>query len=252
MIKEYFNIIILIWIGIALLLFPVLLKISAPYGRHTRKGWGAVLPNRLGWVIMETPSLIVFLIFSLTGQNSPSGLTWLFIVIWTVHYTNRAFIYPMRTHTKGKMMPLIIIAFAICFNLVNGFMNGFYFGTIRPGFQINLALDIRFITGVILFFVGAFINVQSDNILLSLRKKTTNGYVIPEGGVFKYVSCPNFFGEILEWGGFALMTWSPAALAFVIWTIVNLLPRGIDHHKWYKEKFPDYPAKRKAIIPFLL
>jgi steroid 5-alpha reductase family enzyme len=70
--------------------------------------------------------------------------------------------------------------------------------------------------------------------------------------LFRYVSCPNFLGEILEWTGFAIMTWSPAALAFAVWTLVNLVPRALDHHNWYRSRFEDYPPGRKALIPFVL
>ena len=35
-----FNLLVLIWIGFALLLFPVIMKISAPYGRHARSYLG--------------------------------------------------------------------------------------------------------------------------------------------------------------------------------------------------------------------
>ena len=108
------------------------------------------------------------------------------------------------------------------------------------------------IAGGILFLTGAYINLRSDNILLSLRKSNSKGYSIPQGGFFKYISCPNFFGEILEWTGFAIMTWSPAALAFAIWTMVNLIPRALDHHRWYQDHFDEYPSERKAIIPKVL
>jgi 3-oxo-5-alpha-steroid 4-dehydrogenase 1 len=252
LIEEHFNIIVYVWIGFGLLLFPLLLNVSAPYGRHARKGWGPTIPNRLGWIIMEIPSLILILALSLSGPVWPSGWTWFFITLWAIHYANRSLIYPLRTHTQGKQMPLVIAVFAIFFNLINGSLNGYYFGFIRPEVEITWASDIRFIAGVILFFSGMIINQQSDNILLSLRKNTQNGYAIPESGLFRYISCPNFFGEILEWGGFALMTWSPAALAFFIWTMVNLVPRGLDHHHWYKKKFPGYPGNRKAILPFIL
>jgi steroid 5-alpha reductase family enzyme len=96
------------------------------------------------------------------------------------------------------------------------------------------------------------INIQSDNILIRLRKSTELGYQIPKGGFFRFVSCPNFFGEIIEWTGFAIMAWSLPALSFAIWTFINLVPRGVDHHKWYKRKFGDYPKERKAVLPFLV
>jgi len=48
------------------------------------------------------------------------------------------------------------------------------------------------------------------------------------------------------------MTMSTAGLTFLIWTIANLLPRAMNHHKWYIENFENYPKDRKAIIPKLL
>jgi len=66
------------------------------------------------------------------------------------------------------------------------------------------------------------------------------------------VSCPNLFGEIVEWSGFAMMCWNLPALSFAIWTAANLIPRAISHHRWYRQRFADYPAARKAVIPFIL
>lgn len=38
----------------------------------------------------------------------------------------------------------------------------------------------------------------------------------------------------------------------LLWTLANLLPRALAHHRWYGEQFDDYPRERKAILPFLL
>jgi protein-S-isoprenylcysteine O-methyltransferase Ste14 len=252
MIRENFISITYAWIGFGAILFAVLLKIPAPYGRHNRKGWGPSLPNKLGWIIMELPALAVFIIFFLLGPGTPAGITWLFFLIWLAHYTHRTFIYPLRTKTKNKKMPIVIVVFALFFNLVNGFLNGYYFGNIRPDYDLAWLYDPRFIAGLIVFIAGMAINIKSDEILMSLRKNSSNGYSVPYGGMFRYVSCPNFLGEIIEWLGFALMSWSIAALAFALWSFFNLLPRAIDHHNFYKNTFIDYPAERKAVIPFIL
>jgi 3-oxo-5-alpha-steroid 4-dehydrogenase 1 len=250
--NELFNLLVKIWMGIGIILFPVLLSITAPYGRHARPDWGPMIPNRIGWIIMELPAPVMFAWFFLTGPNTFNVVGLIFFLAYTVHYFNRAVIYPLRIQTSKKLMPLIIALLAIVFNLINGFINGYYFGTISNGYGIEWLYDIRFLAGGMLFFLGMATNIRSDNKLLALRDSSNNGYVIPTGGLFKYVSCPNFFGEMMEWSGFALMTWSPAALAFAIWTIVNLVPRALDHHRWYREKFQHYPAERKAVIPFLV
>lgn len=41
-----------------------------------------------------------------------------------------------------------------------------------------------------------------------IGESATAGYKIPYGGMFEYVSCANFFGEIVEWVGFAMASWS--------------------------------------------
>jgi 3-oxo-5-alpha-steroid 4-dehydrogenase 1 len=250
--NEVFNLLVKIWTGIGIILFPVLLSITAPYGRHARMDWGPTIPNRIGWIIMELPALATFVWFFLSGPNTLNAVSLIFFLAYSVHYFNRAVIYPLRIRTSRKLMPLVIALLAIVFNLVNGSINGYYFGTASKGYGLEWLWDIRFLAGGLFFILGMAINIRSDNKLLALRGSGKNGYTIPTGGLFKYISCPNFLGEIVEWTGFALMTWSPAALAFAIWTIVNLVPRALDHHRWYREKFPDYPAGRKAVIPFLV
>jgi steroid 5-alpha reductase family enzyme len=100
--------------------------------------------------------------------------------------------------------------------------------------------------------LGFLINNISDSTLINLRKTDTKQYSIPRGGLFNYISCPNFFGEIIEWLGFAILTWSIAGLAFFLWTFFNLVPRALSHHRWYKNTFSDYPKNRKAVFPFII
>jgi hypothetical protein len=70
--------------------------------------------------------------------------------------------------------------------------------------------------------------------------------------LYEYVSCPNYLGEMLEWCGWAIATWSLAGFAFAFYTIANIGPRALANHRWYREKFPDYPPQRKAVIPYVL
>jgi protein-S-isoprenylcysteine O-methyltransferase Ste14 len=102
------------------------------------------------------------------------------------------------------------------------------------------------------FVAGLTLNRASDRSLLRLRDRDESGYSIPRGGAFRWVSCPNYLGEIIEWAGWALASRSPAALAFAVFTAANLVPRAVAHHRWYRANFADYPAHRRALVPFLL
>ncbi|MDA8588963.1 DUF1295 domain-containing protein [Flavobacteriaceae bacterium] len=234
-----------LWIIIGLVIFPINLIYKAPYGRHTSKKWGISIDNKLGWIIMELPALVVcpaiYFYFKIDFDISI-----MFICLWIIHYFNRTIIFPFRIKTKGKKMPLAIVLSAFFFNIINGLINGYFLS------NINLYSESIFlITGFLLFVLGLYINISSDNKLINLRK-IKKGYFVPIGGLFKYISCPNFFGEILEWFGFALMTFNIGSLSFFIWTCCNLIPRALAHHKWYKNKFNEYPKERKAILPFLI
>jgi protein-S-isoprenylcysteine O-methyltransferase Ste14 len=195
---------------------------------------------------MELPALLTCPLIYFTISEE-INLNVVFIVLWITHYLNRTVIYPLRIKTKGKKIPIAIVASAFFFNMVNGILNG-YFLTLL---QFESISELYLILGFIIFIIGFYINISSDNLLIKLRTNQ-KGYVIPNGKLFNYVSCPNFFGEIIEWLGFAIMTLNPGSLSFLIWTICNLIPRSKAHHKWYKENFENYPKKRKAVIPYLL
>lgn len=249
---QSFNLFVYVWAILGLLLIPVLLKIRAPYGRFSTSNWGLMINNRLGWILMESPALLVFVIFFLAGNNI-NNLTCIFIFsLWVLHYSQRVFIFPFRIRTKGKKMPVLVMCMAILYNLVNGFINGWFLGSVSGFYKVSDLQSWNFIAGTILFLSGMFINLQSDNILRNLRSEGETGYKIPYGGLFRYISSPNYFGEILEWTGFVLVAWNLPALAFLIWTVANLLPRAITYHQWYRQIFSNYPRKRKALIPYIL
>ncbi len=249
---ENFTYLVYAWIAFAILLFPFQLFITAPYGRHSNAQWGRLMDNRWGWVIMEIVSPLVFAYFFLSGENAKTAPMWVFFALWMLHYFNRSIIFPLRTKTVGKQIPIMIVVSAIFFNIINGFTNGYYLGSLGLSYSIEWFYDPRFIIGAIVFATGAYINIQSDNILLNLRKPGEKGYKVPQGGLFHRISCPNHFGEIVEWTGFAIMCWNLPAAGFAIWTAMNLIPRAISHHKWYRANFEHYPKGRKAVIPFIL
>jgi hypothetical protein len=238
-----------IWIGVAVVTFISLitLKVRAPYGRHSRQGWGKMIDNHWGWFWMELPALVIFPLIALLGPVEKTSLHWILIALWIIHYTNRTLIFPFRLKTKGKKIPISIVYSATFFNLINGVLNGYAIGYMA----LPTVPTPIFMTGVLIFIIGFYINQRADNYLIGLRKKQS-GYSLPKGWLFNRISCPNLFGEIIEWIGFALAACSLQAFSFAIWTFANLVPRAMNHHDWYRETFDDYPDQRKAVIPYIL
>ena len=245
-----FRIVLVLSLIVALIVFLLLFFIAAPYGRYTRQGWGPQHPNWLGWLLMESVSVIVIFWMFLIGESPKTITLIVFLLMWETHYIHRAFIYPFTLRDKWKPMPMVVSFMGALFNLVNAYLNGRYLFDLRGSrYDGDWLVRPQFIVGASLFIAGFVINRHADNTLRGLRAQSESGYKIPFGGLYRYISCPNYFGEILEWFGWAIATWSLPGLAFALWTFANLAPRARAHHKWYHEHFKDYPAERKALLP---
>ncbi len=235
--------------SLATITFVALFFVNAPYGRHIRRGWGPSLPNWLGWLIMESPSAIIFAALFIIGEAPKSTPMLIFFLMWEAHYIHRAFIYPFMISDGRKIMPLAIMGMAILFNGGNAYVNGRYIFHLSGGYPERWLNSPHMILGLMLFLGGFVINRSADRVLHNLRAPGESDYNIPYGGLYRWISCPNYFGEIIDWIGWAIATWSLPGLAFAMWTVANLAPRARAHHAWYHEHFPEYPTERKALVP---
>lgn len=231
----------------------ILQLVSAPYGRYARSGWGCTMNANLAWFFQEIPSFavpVLFIVFT-NKWKLISVCSKVVMGCFLLHYFQRAFVFPLLIR-GGKPTPCVPFFLALVFCVVNGYLQGGYLLYHAPRSVDGCYTIPLFIIGLVLFFTGMAVNIHSDHILRNLRKPGETGYVIPRGGMFNFVSGANFFGEILEWWGYFLMSPSLPSLAFAVFTSSNIGPRALQHHKWYLQKFEDYPKNRKAIIPFIL
>jgi 3-oxo-5-alpha-steroid 4-dehydrogenase 1 len=162
-------------------------------------------------------------------------------------------VFPLLIRGKD-VMPLSIILSGVLFNSANAYMQGMWIFHLAPAdrYPPEWLATPQFIIGTAVFFGGWFINLQSDAIIRRLRAPGDTAFHIPRGGLFRYVTAANYFGEFVEWLGWALLTWSLAGVVFAIWTFANLGPRAHRHHRWYQQQFgADYPPERRRMIPFL-
>ena len=247
--QAVFDVLLPAWFGLAGVACCVVLFVSAPYGRHVREGWGWSLPARTGWVLMELPAVVVPVVVFVRAEAWTEATSWIFAGMWLSHYTYRTFWWPLTTVQASKRMPVLICALALVMNIGVGWLNAVWVFELRAPYGVAWLLGPRFIVGAALFFGGMWLNRRSDAILRGLRAPGETGYKIPRGGGYRWVSCPNYLGELIEWAGWAIATWSLAGLAFWVWTAANLVPRARQNHRWYHETFADYPRGRKALIP---
>ena len=249
--RQLYDLLLLGSLAAAAVTALFLLFVAAPYGRHVRRGWGPTMDNRLGWIVMEAPAPLVFALCFMVGEYRNTVTALAFLLMWEAHYIHRSFIYPFGLRGMDKRMPVMIAGTGFLFNALNGYLNGRWLYTFSGGYPNSWLLDPRFVIGLLIFVAGFIINRQADRTLRHMRENGGSGYAVPQGGMYRWISCPNYFGEIIEWIGWAIATWSLAGLAFALWTAANLVPRAYSHHQWYRESFTDYPPERKALVPRL-
>lgn len=247
-----FTLFLIIMTAIAAIVFVALYFVEAGYGMLFDKKWGPPIPNKLAWVCMEAPVFIVMLYLWSSSEQPFQTVPLLFFLFFELHYLQRAFIFPILIKGKSKM-PAGIMGMGIVFNLLNGYMQGEWLFHLAPAdmYTTDWLCTPQFIIGTLLFFTGMAINLQSDYIVRHLRKPGDTKHYLPKGGMFKYVTSANYFGEIVEWCGFAILTWSASGAVFAWWTIANLVPRANTIYHKYKTTFDGELGNRKRVFPFI-
>ena len=252
--QDDFQLFLGVMSAVALVVFVSLYFVKAGYGMFRTASWGFSLPNKVAWVLMEAP--VFFVMFYLWARSGVGFQVpvYVFFLLFQLHYLQRSFVFPFLMRGKSRM-PVAIMLMGVVFNVLNGMMQAgglFYFapvGAYSEGWAYFL--HVHAWIGLFLFFAGMGINLHSDHVIRHLRKPGDTRHYLPSGGMYRYVTSANYFGELVEWAGFAILTSSPAAWVFAWWTFANLVPRACAIHRRYREEFGDAVGKRKCIIPFL-
>ncbi len=250
---ETFDVCLLVMALLGVVVFVALYFVDAGYGKLISPRWGPTVPNKLGWALMECPVFFVMLALWATsglGFKTP----WIvFLLLFELHYFHRSFVFPFLMRGRSRM-PVAIVAMSIVFNLANGYLQGWWLFRLAPEqgyYGPGWLMSPQFIAGTVLFFAGMFINRQSDSIISHLRKPGDTRHYLPHGGLYDYVTSANYLGEIIEWLGWAVLTWSLAGLVFFWFTCANLVPRSNAIWHRYREEFPSGMGRRKRIFPFI-
>lgn len=264
--NSSFSDLLFIMFIVGLVVFISLYFVDAGYGKMRSEKWGPAMNNKAGWLLMECPVFFVVLYEYFKAFGDPEiadrvqqAPYWIFFLIFEFHYFQRSFIFPFLLKGKSKM-PFAIMLLSVIWNVINGYIQGYFLFHIAPAdefysqlYTSEWLMDPRFIIGTAIFFTGWIINMHSDHVIRHLRKPGDTNHYLPKKGMYKYVTSANYLGEITEWLGFAILTWSFAGLLFFWFSCCNLVPRSNAIYKKYEEEFPDEfdRKKLKRIIPFI-
>lgn len=171
---------------------------------------------------------------------------------WVFHYAKRI-VETFTVHVFGHdTMPL--------FNL---FKNCSYY----YGFAAYVAYFVNHplytsppeTQSLVLFALAAVFqlsNLRCHIILANLRKPGEKGYKIPAGFLFNYITCANYFAEIMGWVCFSLATQTVSGFLFTVAGAYQMAIWAQGKHKRLvklfdgKEGRPKYPRRWIMLPPF--
>src|SRR5688572_29867647 len=204
-------------IGFAFAAFTVLgsLFVQSPYGRFASDKMGINLNPKLGWWLMEIPATVVFLWFYVQGPRATEAMPLVLALIWMIHYGNRGWFFPLSIRVvpdKKSSFSVTVMTMGMFVTAIHGYLNATWFSRLGTHLTNDWFTDPCFLLGVAVYYTGFFLIVQSESIVRNLRDPAKlaageTGYKIPYGGAYRWVSSPQYLGELTAWAGFAIMTW---------------------------------------------
>jgi protein-S-isoprenylcysteine O-methyltransferase Ste14 len=206
---------------------------------RTEKG----VPSRLGMFILYFLPVITATVFALPYLPSASLTQWLVYAAIMIHFLKRTYEVLFLHKYSGPIQPLTFVIIVVTYALIAGLISAL-------NAQAIPAVDALFVVGIVLFVIGQIGNFYHHKLLADLRKKE-DGYHIPRGGWFEKATCPHYFFELLAWVGILLLSRHLFTLLAFIAMFGYLTARSVKTRQWYRQRFPDYPAERKNMIPFL-
>ena len=245
---ETYQIMLYVLSLLAVIVFVALYFVKAGYGMFRTRSWGWSVSNKVGWVLMEAPSFVVMGLWAWKAGVEAYTPQAVFVGLFMLHYFQRSFVFPLLMKGKSRM-PLAIMAMGILFNVINAtLLAASFFSCALPGKYESATFWTNPLpwVGVVIFFIGMAINLHADHVIRNLRKPGDTRHYLPEKGFYRYVTSANYFGELVEWTGFALLTlrlrsgclcggqqptWCRVPMPFT-----NAIVRSSESRRWETEK----------------
>eukprot|EP00928_Gymnodinium_smaydae_P048097 TRINITY_DN32136_c0_g1_i1.p1 TRINITY_DN32136_c0_g1~~TRINITY_DN32136_c0_g1_i1.p1 ORF type:complete len:260 (+),score=23.07 TRINITY_DN32136_c0_g1_i1:53-832(+) len=224
---------------------------NAGYSKFADPKKSFKVSSRLGMLLLYSPAFAVSLKYL---QSSPlaigNGREKITASLLALHFGKRVFevmcVHQYSGTMDGDFLVPISASYALTAALIAHQQRQIEAYT-HPLAKVSLGV------GVGLALLGQLGNLYHHILLSKLRagKSASERYVIPVGGLFRYVTMPHYFCELVSWLGLACVTQQLNAFLTVADMLSYLGGRSVATTRWYKSKFADYPSERKHLIPFL-
>ena len=215
------------------------------------KDFGTQVDWRLVYLVEYLGPFIIFPLFYFFNLVNPNTQQTLGLTMGLVHYGKRILESLLVHHFSRETMPI-----------KNLYINVFYYWVlfgISCGYSIfnesfsNNMGPMKYIY-FCLFFVFEFMNFLCHMVQKKAKEESKGEYkILPGIYGFQYVSCANYFWEVLSWVAFSLFANTINFYIFTACGFYVMTKWALEKHSNFKNLFGDnYPRERKAILPFMI
>ena len=218
-------------------------RLRLPYGKFRT---GAGVNSRAGLALAYATPVFVYIALWVEG-GSPRTLYHLAVFgAFLCHFVRRIFeVSFVNSYSRPTpLRALVIIAF-----LYGGVAASCAFFQVRTFGQPTSPLI--FILGILTFAFGEVLNGYHHWLLARLRPLGVRIYVVPRHGLFGWVACPHYLGEILSFVGYAIMSGLLPVWGNTLVASAYLSARANSTLNWYRREKPlTIPSRWHRLIPF--
>ncbi|KAJ7350968.1 hypothetical protein OS493_037502 [Desmophyllum pertusum] len=223
-------------------IFPLSYSKFAPDG---------VINARFGWTMCYgIPATVYIVLWYLSGMPQ-STFHLVTLITYLGHFVKRVLeaLFLHKYSKKISILPATEIAMFYSLGSVvqHYWCNLYTQGPLADKLSSN---HIAFTVGIMLYITGELINLYHHVILANLRPAgTSSGYVIPQAGLFPYIVCPHYFGELIAWYGMAVA--GQHLCVYLAWLSMLCYLSGRSHQTqvWYQKKIENFPKDRRNLFP---
>nr|XP_004292045.2 PREDICTED: very-long-chain enoyl-CoA reductase-like [Fragaria vesca subsp. vesca] len=218
------------------------------------------ISGRRGMQIAYTPAFLASLT-SLVLFPHNDGIRYLLLSsALTIHFLKRLLEVQFVHKYSGGMALDTAIPISLSYFMSTATMVYAQHLTITQGLP-EPPIDLKY-PGILLFLVGISGNFYHHYLLSRMRSSSSSSpstsksnddkdYKIPRGGLFELVVCPHYLFEIIGFIGFAFISQTLYAFAYMAGTTFYLTGRSYATRRWYLSKFKNFPQHVKALIPYM-
>lgn len=191
-----------------------------------------------------------FIYGSLGPKTSFSSSQQLFIILFAAHFVKRELETIFVHKFSRPTMPLQSI-----------FKNSLYYWAFAAVIGYPLChpkftppeSPMQVKTGAAVMIMNEIMNFAVHLQLSRMRKGDGDqARTFPGGPLFQFVSCPNYFHEVMSWVGFSIGTNLLSSWLFTAVGLAQMTEWSLKKHRGYVKADPAAMKRKKSIIPFVI